>query len=142
MAINDGKNSGSGRILWTVDNDTSNAKFKAAMGHSWSITESANSAKLESSDNGKITGDNASALITHELGWEFPWQSLAYWVRGYRTNQDLEQHSTLLESITDNGWTIIYQKWMKTPIGILPKKIKATKDNYSVKLIIYNWDIN
>ncbi len=143
MALNDGNTSGSGRITWAVDGNMTKAQFKAPLGQgSWKITETPSNATLESTRNGKSTADNASSLISNELGWEFPWNSLHFWARGYRTNQALEPHLTLPTSITDNGWSITYQKWMNTPLGLLPKKIKATKDNYSVKLIIYNWKLN
>ncbi len=142
MAINDGKNSGSGRIIWEVKHDSTKAQFKAPMGQgSWTITETPFNAKLKSSRKGESSARDAETLIARELGWEFPWGSLKYWVRGYQTGQKLGSHLTLPSSINDNGWTINYKKWMNTPIGPLPKKIKATKDNYSVKLIIYDWGI-
>lgn len=143
MAINDGNNSGSGRITWQVNQETIKAQFKAPLGQgSWEITENPHSAKLTSSNHGESTADNASILINNELGWEFPWESLKLWVRGYQTNQTLNPHSSLPNTINDNGWTITYQKWMNTPLGMLPKKIKATKESYTVKLIIYKWYIN
>jgi len=142
MAINDGKDSGSGRISWKVNNETTLAQFKAPLGQgSWTITEGINSAELLSSKYGKTIANNATDLISNELGWQFPWNSISYWIRGYQTNQHLSSHDTLPKSFKDNGWEITFQKWMKTPIGMLPKKVKATKDNYSVKLIVYNWDI-
>ena len=143
MAINDGQNSGSGRISWETYNNTTHAEFKAPLGQgSWTITENANTAKLVSSKNGKTIADNASDLISNELGWHFPWKSLKYWVRGYQTGQALTPYNTLPESFSDNGWKITFQKWTKTAKGMLPKKIKASKDNYSVKLIIYSWDFS
>ncbi|MCF6289178.1 MAG: lipoprotein insertase outer membrane protein LolB [Proteobacteria bacterium] len=142
MAINDGKNNGSGRIIWEVKHNSSKAQFKAPLGQgSWTIIETPFDAKLKSSRKGESSARDAKTLIAREIGWEFPWDSLKYWVRGYQTGQILSPHLTLPSSINDNGWIINYQKWMNTSIGPLPKKIKATKDNYSVKLVIYDWDI-
>lgn len=142
MAISDGKNSDSGRIIWEAIENSTHVKLKALVGlRSWSIDENPDHATLQSSKNNKTIADNAELLISNELGWHFPWNSLKYWVRGYQNQQALTPHDTLPKSFSDNGWEMTFQKWMKTPIGMLPKKIKATKDNYSVKLIVYKWNI-
>jgi outer membrane lipoprotein LolB len=141
MAINDNKNNGSGTVHWEIEPNIVKARFKSllGLGGNWKITETDKQAKLESSRNGVTIADNAEQLIALELGSHFPWKSLQYWVRGYKTDQPLIQHDKLPIIINDNGWEITYQKWMDTPLGMLPKKIKATKDNYSIKLIIYKW---
>ena len=142
MAINDSHNSGSGRINWQVTPMTTNAQFNAPLGQgNWSIFAKKNQARLTSSKNGDQFANNAETLIFNELGWHFPWDNLQYWLRGYKLNDNLTTHHNTPELLIDNGWEITYQKWMETPIGLLPKKIKATKDSYSVKLIIYAWEI-
>jgi outer membrane lipoprotein LolB len=143
MFINDTINNGSGKINWKIKPNYIKAQFKSllGLGGNWKITENNSQAKLESSKNGITIAQNAEQLIALELGSEFPWKSLQYWVRGYKTNQPLKAHDKLPIIINDNGWTITYQKWMETPMGLLPKKIKATKDSYSIKLIIYTWEI-
>jgi outer membrane lipoprotein LolB len=142
MAINDGQHSGSGNLVWKVNSMGTYAQFKAALGQgSWRISATEKQATLESSQHGVLMGTDATTLIKQELGWEFPWQNLKFWVRGYANHQILSPHTELPKSFQDDGWTITYQKWMNTSLGPLPKKIKAVKDNYSVKLIIYNWDL-
>lgn len=143
MAINDNQTNGSGRVHWEIRPNFVKAQFKAPLGQgNWIITETEKEAKLESSQNGVSFAQNAQQLIAMELGWHFPWESLQYWVRGYRTNQALITHNKVPNIIKDNGWEITYQKWMDTPLGLLPRKIKATKDNYSLKLVIYDWEVS
>lgn len=140
IAINDNINNGSGRIYWEIHPEFVKAQFKAPLGQgNWILTETGKHATLESSKNGESNAKDAEQLITQELGWHFPWKSLQYWVRGYKTGHPLILHDKLPIIINDNGWEITYQKWMDTSLGLMPKKIKATKDNYSMKLIIYNW---
>lgn len=143
MAINDNKNPGSGTVHWEIKPNLVKAKFKTllGLGGNWVMTETDKQAKLESSQNGVSIAENAEQLIALELGSHFPWKNLQYWVRGYKTDQPLISHDKLPIIINDNGWEITYQKWMDTPMGLLPKKIKATQDNYSIKLIIYRWKI-
>ena len=142
MAINDGQNSGSGTFKWLMTGANTNARFKAPFGQgSWNIQETEISATLTSSKNGNTVADSAEELISNELGWHFPWNNLKYWLRGYKSNPNLPTSKTMPQSFQDDGWTISYQKWMPTPMGLLPKKIYASKPPYSVKLIIYSWSI-
>jgi len=142
MAINDGHNSGSGRINWQVTSTGTNAQFNAALGQgNWSIFAEKDQARLTSSRNGDQFAKKAETLIFNELGWHFPWDNLQYWLRGYKLNDNLQAHSITPELLLDDGWKITYQKWVETAVGLLPKKIKASKDSYSVKLIIYAWEI-
>lgn len=141
MAINDGKNNGSGRIKWLATESNTQAQFKAPLGQgSWDIQENQNNATLMSSANGKTTAQSAQLLISNELGWHFPWNKLEYWFRGQQSNSDIKIINKEIESITDGEWHITYTKWQQTPLGLLPKKIKASKPPYSVKLVIYKWN--
>ncbi len=141
LAINDGENNGSGRIKWLVTNNYTKAQFKAPLGQgSWDIQENQNSATLMSSTNGETTAENAQLLISNELGWFFPWDKIGFWFRGHSSNSEIKTITHEFESITDGDWQITYTKWQQTPMGLLPKKIKASKPPYSVKLVIYKWN--
>ncbi|VAW33887.1 hypothetical protein MNBD_GAMMA01-1274 [hydrothermal vent metagenome] len=143
MAINDGQNSGSGRIKWLVSGNEINARFKAPLGQgSWSVYATDDTAKLTSSINGEMFATDAQMLIAQELGWHFPWNNLQYWLRGYSSDAVLQKHDVTFTTLHEDGWDISYKQWMPTAIGLLPKKITAQKSPYTVKLIIYAWDIN
>jgi len=146
MAINDGHNNGSGKFNWQQADMTTVAKFSAPLGQgSWSIEEKTDQTVLTSSKHGVTQAATAEQLISNELGWYFPWNNLKYWLRGYQTslqsNNILPIHHKLYDSFNDDGWHIVFQSWVNTPMGMLPKKIKAKKGPYSIKLIIYSWDI-
>ena len=142
MAINDGKNNGSGKISWQQDAKQTIAQFKAPLGQgSWKIIETNKNAELISTKTGSKTANNAQLLISYELGWDFPWQKLKYWLRAYKSNEKLLKHNQPRQFIGENGWHISFDKWIETPAGLLPKKIKASKPPYSVKLFIYSWEI-
>lgn len=142
MAIRNDNERGSGKFSWFVHDSEITAQFSAPLGQgSWKITEDKHSAKLTSSEHGNIFGNNAEDLISAELGWHFPWNSLEYWLRGYETSQKLKSHNTLPDSFIDNSWEVIYEKWMPTPIGMLPKKIKARRSPHEVTVVIYDWNL-
>jgi len=141
MAINDGQNNGSGRVKWHFSDNTTQAQFKAPLGQgSWTITENTNNATLVSSTNGESSAETAQQLISYELGWHFPWNNLQYWLRGYQSGDSLNVIKQEKLGFNDESWKITYTQWTKTPMGLLPKKIKASNPPYSVKLVIYNWD--
>ena len=144
FALSNGKKNGSGKISYSVNNKTIHAKFKAPLGQgSWEVKQQNNKAELISSKHHPMYGNSAQKLISQELGWNFPWDSLIYWLQGFKSNEKITTHlSNNLKEIQDNGWTITYAKWIQTANGFLPKKIKASKPPYTVKLIIYNWNFD
>lgn len=142
MSIRQDNKRGSGKFSWLSTKESTDAQFSAALGQgSWKIHEDYKGANLTSSENGNLSGSNAGHLISSELGWRFPWENLPFWLRGFVLNQKLEIHSDLPENISDNSWEISYGKWMNTSIGLLPKVITATKPPYTVKVVIYDWEI-
>jgi len=143
FALSNGKENGSGKIAYEINNQTVKAQFKAPLGQgSWTITENKNSAELQSSRHHPVFGNNAQALISNELGWDFPWNNLKFWLRAHKTYAKITPHTSSIDKIYDNGWTISYSKWTQTPAGLLPKKIKASKPPYAVKLVIYKWVVD
>ena len=142
IAINDGIDSGSGRISWKTNINNTQLKFKAPLGQGrWEINETPEKSTLISSKNGLISAPTTDLLIEKELGWTFPWDALKYWIRGYKHNEELKKHTILPKGFYENEWHITYSQWMDTPMGFLPKKLKATKPPYSIKVIIYQWNI-
>lgn len=146
MAINDGHNNGSGKFKWQHTNMTTVAKFSAPLGQgSWNIKETPSKAELTSSKHGPMQAATAQQLVSNELGWHFPWNNLKFWLRGHQSNllskNNLSVHHILPDSFNDNGWHIEFLSWTVTPMGMLPKRIKASNNSYSIKLIIYSWDI-
>lgn len=143
IAIKSGKQNGSGRILWREEQGTTYAQFKAPLGQgSWEITENDHQATLRSSKHGIKTGSDAQVLISQELGWQFPWKKLSLWLRGAKDSKQLGHQNTIKSQISDQGWSIKFDKWQKTSLGLMPKKITATKPPHTVKLIIYGWEAN
>ncbi|MFK8012911.1 MAG: lipoprotein insertase outer membrane protein LolB, partial [Marinicellaceae bacterium] len=140
MAINDGLNNGSGRVKWLGTKHSIEAQFKAPLGQgSWTINETAANATLISSVNGESMAETAQELISYELGWHFPWNKLQYWLRGHQSDQAIQKIVKPKQSFTDSQWRIEFTQWTQTSLGLLPKKIKAIKAPYSVKLVIYDW---
>jgi len=132
---------GSGRFTYEENQQSKIAQFNAALGQgSWKIVESENGAELFSSKAGTTKSSNLEELILTEFGWDFPWNELSYWVRGYKESQPLTPHAKQIEPISDLDWRIKFTKLMPTEIGSLPKSIQAQNPPYKIKLVIYDWE--
>ena len=142
MSFSNGEDGGSGRIMWLVEHGLVDATLKAPLGSkSWQITESTNGAKLVTSSGEVINATDAESLISHQLGWSVPWQSLTAWILGKQhQNKESEKHwsgDTLI--IIENGWKIVYSKFRPYPNGVMPHKMVAKKGVYSIKLAVKSW---
>lgn len=142
MSIQSEKNRGSGKFQWVASEASIDAEFTAALGQgSWKIHQDSEGARLTSSENGNLFANNAEELISAELGWHFPWNKLSHWLRGYKSGQRPILHQQLPGLISEDNWSIVYSKWMNTPIGFLPKVITARNAPYTVKVVIYEWNL-
>jgi len=96
-------------------------------------------------------------LLEDTLGWQFPIQQLGYWVRGLPYpennrhqnntvhNDETEYHwdtSGTLTALVQSGWHLEYDRYQLIDNWLLPKKIKARKENVVLTLIIKQWQLN
>lgn len=96
-------------------------------------------------------------LLEDTLGWQFPIQQLGYWVRGlpYPENNALTLQTSAsntaeyqwsptgtLTSLRQSGWLLEYDRYQQTDAWLLPKRVKAKKDNITLTLIIKQWQLN
>lgn len=134
---------GSGRFIWTSNNSLINAKFSAPLGQgSWEIKEYTDHSELISSKSGTTHAQNTQILLHNELGWEFPWNKLPNWLRGYKSTANPSQNAASFKNFTEDGWLIEYLKTTATEYGQLPKLIKASQNQYEIKVVIHQWNIN
>lgn len=142
LALSDGQEGGSGRFTWRQKGSMVLAQFKAPMGQGdWLIEETDHGASLIFNNEPPYLAQHAETLIEEVVGWSVPWQALKEWliVRPVDKNQaDIKQtHST--KTITEQGWTIVYDRFKKYPDGCLPHRIMASNPPYSIRLVVRTW---
>lgn len=145
MTFSDGQDGGSGSVKWQNNHGLITTELKAPLGSkSWQLKELINGAELTS--NGRtLYAESPQSLISDELGWQVPWRQLKSWVIG----QPHDEKTALLNwqddafMLSEDGWQIEYSRLQEVavqPIKYLSYKMVARKAEYSIKLIVKQWN--
>lgn len=91
-----------------------------------------------------IKANNESELLAKKANINLPVSNLYYWVRGIPAPQSVsfskKDNLNNYEMISQDGFTIIYSQYTTNENGVmLPKKIKITKQNLTIKIVIKSW---
>ena len=143
LALSDGENSGSGRLWWQKDAGLNRVEFKAPLGQGhWQLQETPDGARLSSSVRGSLSGASAKDLLSTEIGWPVPWDSIQYWLFGQPRTHTVSRAANSnpeINQFNEDGWVVSYSRYKDTALGRLPHKIIATKGPYRVKVFISRW---
>lgn len=100
-------------------------------------------ATLEIPDTDKLSHYDAEQLLRRTLGWDFPIDALSYWVKGLPSGKPGEQVSYnekgQISKITLQQWQIDFSKYRLYQGYLLPKMIKATHPEISLKVVAKKW---
>ncbi len=146
LAVNDGEDGGSGHLNWQTHGQISSMNFHGALGRgAWQLNSDENGAVLEWADGEVYRADTVSELIEQRLGWTFPVNALAWWVRGLTAPGDwnlrqLDEHGNL-EKLSQLGWNIEYGRYRDAGSISMPVKLTARRQSYTVKFAIQDWDL-
>lgn len=83
-------------------------------------------------------------LLQDTLGWSLPIQEIRWWVRGLPAPEQPHTASfkgPRLQSLSQAGWTIEYQRYLQQQNYWLPGKIKLSHDDLKITLIIKEWTV-
>ncbi len=143
LALSDGENSGSGRLWWQKDAGLNRVEFKAPLGQGqWQLQETPDGVRLSSSVRGSLSGASANDLLSAEIGWPVPWDSIQYWLFGQPRSRTVSRAANShpeTNQFNEDGWAVSYSRYKDTVLGRLPHKIIATKGPYRVKVFISRW---
>ena len=144
LAVNDGKDGGSGHINWKIHGETNSMDFHGALGRgAWRLDANGDGAVLELADGEVHRAPTLGQLVEQRLGWEFPVEALAWWVRacaapGGWDRRDIDEFGRL-RGLSQLGWEVEYGNYRDVGGVFMPIKLTARRDSYSVKLAIRNW---
>jgi outer membrane lipoprotein LolB len=147
IGVSDGKDGGSGELVWKQNGDEYDFTVHAPVtGKTWKLSGDASRATLEGVDPQPDTGRSPEQLLKDRLGWDVPLAQLSEWVRGLRakgsspsTTYDAQNLPTVIEQ---DGWKVEYRDWFTDRNPPLPKKVFATRGNSRVRVSIEDWAIN
>lgn len=147
LAINDGKEGGSGHLKWQNYGHSSSMNFHGPLGRgAWQLHANESGAVLQRADGTVHRAGTVGELIERRLGWEIPVNALAWWVRGlsapgnWEARQIDEQGN--LKELSQLGWRIEYGRYRDVGSVSMPMKLTARRQSYTVKFAIQRWDLD
>ena len=94
---------------------------------------------LDTGDGELLRSPHKDEFIARHVGFVVPVTALRRWVIGtYLANVPVEFFEDGFEQL---GWRVSYGQYMQAPRGVMPRKIRISKDNIKLKLVIDQWGI-
>ena len=144
ISLDDGDQGGSGKLQWDVGSGQSDMSFSGAMGRgAWHLQMGPEGARLKMADGTEQTAEDVNDLIREHIGWPVPLDALQWWARGLAAPGVIENEQFgpegLLVSLQQFGWNVDFSRYDSVGGIELPVRLKATRNNYRVKLAISRW---
>ncbi|MGH8191870.1 MAG: lipoprotein insertase outer membrane protein LolB [Rhodanobacteraceae bacterium] len=145
FAASDGHHGGSGSLDWRQNGDRYEFTLRAPItGKTVELAGGPGGAVLTGAGKTPVRGRDAGEVLNEEFGWEVPVADLAWWVRGLRAPDRpaiLTFGANGLPSTLDqDGWHVDYRDWYAERSPPLPRKVYASRDPYTVRLSIEQWE--
>jgi len=146
IGVSNGRDGGSGDLVWTQDRDRYSFTVHAPVtGRTWKLSGDARGAVLEGVDPQPDRDADPEHLLREHLGWDVPLANLGAWVRGMRAggNAQVQYDAQNLPALIEQaGWKVEYRDWFADRDPILPRKLFASRGNARVRVVIENWSFD
>ncbi len=139
LAVSDGRDSGSGSVVWEQDGEHFMISLRAPIsGQSWRLSGDAELCTLEGLKAYPLVAKPPEQLLERELGWNLPVAALRDWLRGRPMDGAVAlQYDELgrVSGFREAGWEIGYRDFRDGR----PMRISARKPPHQVRLAIKSW---
>jgi len=82
------------------------------------------------------------ALMQQLLGWHLPLSHARYWVRGLPAPTLSWQGLLNQQGFTQAGWKVEYDRYTRAGTLTLPEKIRLTRPDLRITLVVSHWTTN
>lgn len=146
LAINDGKDGGSGELRWHHAAASTRMDFHGALGRgAWRLQADPGGVELTFADGRQRRAASIDELVRSEAGWPVPVQALSWWVRGLAAPGEPERLSLgeqgLPSELQQNGWSVEYGRYSEVGEEALPMRMTARQGDRTVKLVVRKWQL-
>lgn len=91
-----------------------------------------------------VTAPDAQQLLSYQLGWDFPIDALAYWVKGIAFGDPREKISReqngAISAIVLNEWQVEFSQYRNYAGQQMPRIIKASHPRHGrLKIVVKSW---
>ncbi|WP_299182997.1 lipoprotein insertase outer membrane protein LolB [uncultured Neptuniibacter sp.] len=96
---------------------------------------------VEIADEGIFEGSSPESILDEQLGWHLPISDIYWWIRGLPAPTKAYQHhleNQQLRTLQQSGWAIEYLAYNSLNPS-LPRKIRMTRKELKITLIISTW---
>lgn len=145
IAVNNNGKGWSAALTWQQQGPNSyNIRLTGPLGGKTVLISKQGSTVTYQEGNKIIKANNESDLLAKKANINLPVHNLYYWVRGipapgsvsFSKKDNLNNYTM----ISQDGFTITYDQYSTHENGVmLPKKIKITKQNLTIKIVIKSW---
>ncbi len=149
VALSNGRDGGSGRIVWSQGAGTLHLELSAPVTRqSWTLDVGADGALLRGASAEPMRGADAADVLRAATGWEVPVAALGCWLRGVEADpaafgpaQVAFADGGLPQRIAQGGWTIDYDGWKPDASSGLPMPARVTVHRGSdrLRLAVDRW---
>ncbi len=144
FAASDGRHGGSGSLSWRQDGQHYHFTLRAPItGKSVQLDGGPDGAILSGVGKQPLAGRSAGQVLNEEFGWDVPVTELAWWVRGLRAPGRAAiltfGANGLPATLDQDGWHVDYRDWYAERNPPLPRKVYASRDPYTVRVLVENW---
>ncbi len=92
-----------------------------------------------------IFSSQPESLMQQETGWPLPLQQIPYWIKGLdapgsKTDRNFTRKA-LPRTLNQDDWHIEYSRYKKINNYYLPGKVKFTRNQFRITLIIHEWSL-
>lgn len=144
VGLHDGRRGGSLGFTWRAEGDEHRIQLRSsAGGKQWRLHFSPGGAVLRGSDVGRLTGARPDPLVEEAIGWPIPVRALSWWIRGLLPPEGGEVRFAgdgTLAGVADASWTLEYSRFDQVQGRLLPTRLKARSDRYTVRIAIADWE--
>jgi outer membrane lipoprotein LolB len=145
LAIGDGKDGGSGRLSWVQKGSESQLAFRGAMGKgAWQLDADNSGARIKLANGEVHTAESVNQLVMSQVGWQVPVDALSWWVKGLAQPDDWEERELdengLLTHVQQSGWNVEFSKYKQQEDIWMPSRLTARRDEYSIKMVVRQWE--
>lgn len=146
FAASDGQHGGSGGLAWQQRGRQFRLTLRAPItGKTAQLSGGPEGAVLSGVGKQPLAGRDASEVLNAEFGWDVPVSDLAWWVRGLRApgRPAVLTFGTdgLPATLDQDGWHVEYRDWYVERTPPLPRKVYASRDPYTVRVMIEQWNV-
>jgi outer membrane lipoprotein LolB len=146
LAISDGKEGGSGSLLWQNDGDETQMSFHGTMGKgAWQLQAGPAGARIELANGETHLAPTIAALVLQQVGWQVPVDALSWWVKGLADpgkweSRQLDEKGQLVK-LSQFGWEVEFGNYGQVSGSWLPSKLTARRGKYLVKMVVRTWHL-